>query len=144
LKLWYSILYQFCKTKEPPCQLLFGSLYKIFCHLESLLITFYITHTKCSDISPSVLPNVPTHFRSRGSSDSIVSGYGLDDRAIEVRSPAEAKRSFALASVSRPALGPTQPPLQWVLWGVLSLGVKRNQSMMNIRPPLLSAEVVNE
>jgi hypothetical protein len=26
-----------------------------------------------------------------GSSRSIVSGYGLDDRAIEVRSPAEAK-----------------------------------------------------
>jgi hypothetical protein len=42
-----------------------------------------------------------------------VSGYGLDDRAIEVRSPAEAK-DFALTSVSRPALGPTQPPVQWV------------------------------
>jgi hypothetical protein len=32
--------------------------------------------------------------RSRGSSVSIVSGYGLDDRAIEVRSPAEAKEFF--------------------------------------------------
>jgi hypothetical protein len=40
-----------------------------------------------------------------GSSVSIVSGYGLDNREIEVRSPAE-------ASVSRPALGPTQPPIQ--------------------------------
>jgi hypothetical protein len=30
-------------------------------------------------------------MRSRGSSVSIVSVYGLDDRAIEVRSPAEAK-----------------------------------------------------
>jgi hypothetical protein len=29
-----------------------------------------------------------------GSSVSIVSGYGLDDRAIEVRSPAEAKGFF--------------------------------------------------
>jgi hypothetical protein len=29
-----------------------------------------------------------------GSSGSIVSGYGLDDRAIEVRSPAEAKGFF--------------------------------------------------
>jgi hypothetical protein len=28
---------------------------------------------------------------SRGSSGSIVSGYGLDDRAIEVRSPAGTK-----------------------------------------------------
>jgi hypothetical protein len=32
--------------------------------------------------------------RSRGNSVSIVSGYGLDDRAIEVRSPAEAKGFF--------------------------------------------------
>jgi hypothetical protein len=31
------------------------------------------------------------HHRSQGSSVSIVSGYGLDDRAIEVRSPAEAR-----------------------------------------------------
>jgi hypothetical protein len=30
-------------------------------------------------------------FRSRVSSGSIVSDYGLDDRAIGVRSPAEAK-----------------------------------------------------
>jgi hypothetical protein len=29
-----------------------------------------------------------------GSSDNIVSGYGLDDRAIEVRTPAEAKGFF--------------------------------------------------
>jgi hypothetical protein len=32
--------------------------------------------------------------RSRGSSVSIVSDYGLDDRAIEVRSQAEAKGFF--------------------------------------------------
>jgi hypothetical protein len=30
-------------------------------------------------------------IREPGSSGNIVSGYGLDDRAIEVRSPAEAK-----------------------------------------------------
>jgi hypothetical protein len=32
--------------------------------------------------------------RSQGSSGSIVSDYGLDDRAIRVRSPAEAKEFF--------------------------------------------------
>jgi hypothetical protein len=46
---------------------------------------------------------------SPGSSVSIVSDYELDDCAIEVRTPAEAKRFLPLASVSRPALGPTQP-----------------------------------
>jgi hypothetical protein len=46
-----------------------------------------------------------------GSSVSIVSAYGLDDWPIEVRFP---------ASVSRRALGPTQP-VQWVP-GVISPG----------------------
>jgi hypothetical protein len=55
------------------------------------------------------------------SSVSTVSGYGLDDRAIEVRFPAE--MIFPLASVFRPVLGPTQPPVQWVQ-GVLSPGLK--------------------
>jgi hypothetical protein len=34
------------------------------------------------------------HFREPGSSISIVSGYELDDRVIEVRFPAEAKEFF--------------------------------------------------
>jgi hypothetical protein len=50
-----------------------------------------------------------------GSSASRVSDYGLDDRTIETRSPAEAEEIFPLASVSIPALGPTQPPVEWVL-----------------------------
>jgi hypothetical protein len=33
-------------------------------------------------------------YSEPGSSDSIESGYGQDDRAIEVRSPAEAKGFF--------------------------------------------------
>jgi hypothetical protein len=59
------------------------------------------------------------------SSVSIVSGYGLDDRAIDVRTPAGAKD---FSSVSRPALGPTQPPVQ-CLPGVLSPGVKRGRGV---------------
>jgi hypothetical protein len=56
-----------------------------------------------------------------------ISRYTATDRAIEIRSPAGA-RIFPLASVSRPALGPTQPPVQWVP-GVLSLGVKRGRGV---------------
>jgi hypothetical protein len=53
-----------------------------------------------------------------GSSVSIVSDYGLDDRAID---PRQGQRFFPLTSVSRQGLGPTQPPVQWVP-GVLSPG----------------------
>jgi hypothetical protein len=52
--------------------------------------------------------------RSRGSSVSTMSDYRLDDWMIGVQSLAEVK-DFSLASVSRPALRPTQPPIQWVL-----------------------------
>jgi hypothetical protein len=44
---------------------------------------------------------------SRGSSISTVSDYGLDYRAIAGRG----KRILPLASVFRPTLGPTQPPV---------------------------------
>jgi hypothetical protein len=40
------------------------------------------------------------HWVSRGSSVSIVSGYGLDDRAIDVRSPAETKGFLSVATVA--------------------------------------------
>jgi hypothetical protein len=62
---------------------------------------------------------------SRGSSVSIVSSYGLDDRAIDTR---QRQEIFPLASVSKPALGNTQPPVQCVL-GVLSPGVKRGRGV---------------
>jgi hypothetical protein len=60
---------------------------------------------------------------SRVSSGSIVFAYGLDDRVIEVRSPAGVK-DFSSNLCVRPALGSTQSPVQWVP-GVLSPGVKR-------------------
>jgi hypothetical protein len=71
-----------------------------------------------------------------------VSDYGLDDRAIGVRSPAEAK-DFPLRSVSRPALGPTHPPVQWVP-GVLFPGVNARPGRDADHSPPSNAEVVNE
>jgi hypothetical protein len=70
-----------------------------------------------------------------GTSVGIVSDYGLDDRAIEVRSPA-GERIFPVTSVSRPALASTQPPAQWVP-GVLSPGLKRGRGVTLITHPYL-------
>jgi hypothetical protein len=48
---------------------------------------------------------------------------------------------FLFTIVSRPALGPTQPPIQWVP-GALSLGVKQSGREGDHSPPS-SAEVKN-
>jgi hypothetical protein len=63
------------------------------------------------------------YIGSRGSSVSTVSDYGLDDQAIGLQSR-QRQRIYPLAFVTRPALGPTQPPVQWVP-GALSPGIKR-------------------
>jgi hypothetical protein len=56
---------------------------------------------------------------------SIVSDY---DQAIQVRSPAKARGFLSLASVSRPALRLTDPPVKWVPV-FLSSGVKRSRGV---------------
>jgi hypothetical protein len=53
------------------------------------------------------------------------------------------QRIFPLTSVSRPALRPTQPPVQWVP-GVLSPGVKARPGRDADHSPPSSAEVENE
>jgi hypothetical protein len=50
-------------------------------------------------------------YRSRDSEVGITTGYGLGDRGVGVRVPV-GSRNFSTSS--RPALGPTQPPIQWV------------------------------
>jgi hypothetical protein len=53
----------------------------------------------------------------------VALGYGLDDRGSRVRFSAELG-IFLFITASRTALGPIQPPIQWVP-GALSLKVKR-------------------
>jgi hypothetical protein len=61
--------------------------------------------------------------RSRDSAVDIATGYGLDDRGVRIPSPIKVTE-FSFSTSSRPALGSTQPPIQWVP-GALSPGVRR-------------------
>jgi hypothetical protein len=62
--------------------------------------TSWLVHSRCTCVNRSEYYLVASFgvcsaFTCEpGSSVSIVSGYGLDDRATEVRSPAEAKGFF--------------------------------------------------
>jgi hypothetical protein len=75
---------------------------------------------------------ITIHYKSRDSLVSIMSDYGLDRGSI----PDKRQRIFPLAFVSRPALGPTQPPVQWVP-RVFYPGVKRGRGVMLITKPYL-------
>jgi hypothetical protein len=80
------------------------------------------------------------HYKmSRDSSVRIALGYGLYDRGSRVRFPVGAGNFSLHHRVPRMAMGPTQPPLQWVP-GALSLGVKRPEHEAEHLPPS-SAEV---
>jgi hypothetical protein len=62
----------------------------------------------------------------------IATGYGLDDQGVGVRVPVGSRILFSKSS--RPALGPTQPPIQWVP-GTLSPGVKHQRREADHSPP---------
>jgi hypothetical protein len=79
------------------------------------------------------------HNRNRVSSGSIVSDYGLDDRAIGVRSPAGAKDSSSSLCVQT---GSGDHPASCTITmgpGVLSPGLKRGRGVrLTIHPHLVS------
>jgi hypothetical protein len=76
------------------------------------------------------------YFRSRNGSVGIALGYELDGRRFDSR---RGLGIFLFTTVSRTALGPTQPPIQWVP-GAPSLGIERPGPEPDHSPPS-SAEV---
>jgi hypothetical protein len=77
-----------------------------------------------------------------GSSVSIVSGYGLDDRAIEVRSPADAK-GFSSSLCVQTGSGAHPVSCTMGTWGPF-YGAEARPGRDADRSPLSSAEVENE
>jgi hypothetical protein len=92
-----------------------------------------------SDIIMRFMPNL---LGSRVSSDSIVSDYGLDNQAIEVRSPTGAK-DFSSNLCVQTGSG-AHPASCTVGIGVLSPGVKARSGRNADHSPPSSAEVENE
>jgi hypothetical protein len=114
----------------------FGALRCLRLHPEiySLGLSIYLTLQslvirKAANIK---LPDVPVFVCG------IALGYGLDDRGFEFR---QGLGIFLFTTASRMALGPTQPPIQWVP-GALSLEVKRPGREADHSPPS-STEVKN-
>jgi hypothetical protein len=85
---------------------------------------FNLNFKKVSYKTAELLTTVVLLERELGSSVSTVSHRLHDRDSISGRD----RGFFPIASVSRPALTTTQPPVQWVP-GVLSLGVKRGLDM---------------
>jgi hypothetical protein len=72
------------------------------------------------------------------SSDGIVTGHWMDERWSRNSSPSKV-RYFLFSTSSRPVLGSTQPPIQWVQ-GAVPPGKKRLEREADHTPPT-SADV---
>jgi hypothetical protein len=84
------------------------------CWIISFLFPFITSLTDLSFIFPlqHIIQLCIFMRRSRDSSVGTAAGYGLDDRG-QSSSPGRIK-NFLFSTSSRPALGSTQPPIQWV------------------------------
>jgi hypothetical protein len=99
-----------------------------------------LKRARCWCLKKVLFYRVTAEVQSRDSSVGIALGYGLDDRGLGFGCR-RGLGKFLFTTASRTALGPTQPPIQWVP-GVFSLGVKRLGREADHSPPP-SAEVKN-
>jgi hypothetical protein len=105
------------------------------------LLTWWFHWSICSATSRGQC-NFTMNSEGGRSWDSVVciaNGYRREDRGSWSSSPCRVK-NFLFSMYSRPALGPNQPCIQWVL-GALSLGVKRPGCEADRWPPT-SAKVM--
>jgi hypothetical protein len=81
---------------------------------------YVLNRVSSADLCLRTHSQADTDAKEPGWLIDIALGYGLDDRGFE--SP-QGLGIFLFTAASRPAMGPTQPPIQWVP-GALSLGLK--------------------
>jgi len=114
-----------------------------FKHVSNHILLNYGLHTDAQFLAlhefledcNSAIYSVYSHLSGPDSVVGIEAGYGLDGPGIEARW----ERDFP--HLSRPALGPTQPPVQWVPG--LSRGKERPVRDADSSPPS-SAVVMKE
>jgi hypothetical protein len=82
-------------------------------------------------------------YEKPGSSGSIVSDYGLDDRAIEVRSPTKAKEDFS-SNLCVQTGSEVHPASGTMGTRGLSLALKSGRGVTLTAHPPFRAEVMNE
>jgi hypothetical protein len=109
-------------------------------HPQSVFVTVVCIYTYPAYIILLDLTTLTTDIENwvlilscRGSSVGIATGYGLNERGLRVRFSARTG-IFLFSTASRPALRPTQPPIQ-LAPGALSLGVKRPGHEADNSPP---------
>jgi hypothetical protein len=114
----------------------------IWCpHASSVLCIFPHAWACMFDIesdcmTSAVFIEVPLSCRSRDSAVGVATRYRLEDWGVVVQVPV-GSRIFSTSS--RPAVGPTQPPIKWVP-GALSSGIKWQGREADHSPPT-SAQV---
>jgi hypothetical protein len=105
---------------------------------REFLVTLRKEYENCNNFVIFICTTTVLYWLGSGIAQWYSAGYGLDDpwfdswRGLGI---------FLFITTSRPSLGPTQPPIQWVP-GAVSLGVKRPGHEADLSPPS-SAEVKN-
>jgi hypothetical protein len=115
-------------------------LYLIILFFKAVLDIYpykYLLPLECK--FPIFFSQIPLPVRSRDSAVGIATGNGLDEGPRSRSSSPGVVKNFLFSTSSRPALGSTQPPIQWVS-GPLSPGAKRQGREADHSPPS-SAEV---
>jgi hypothetical protein len=112
------------RAKKPLLELFL----KTNSYFLALTIAYLFTNDKLLYSTCTYYTFAPATAWSWDSSISTVSDYRLDDDDDDGFDPWQRHRMFPLASVSRPTLRSTQPPIQWVP-EVLSPGVERGRGV---------------